>query len=245
MHRFSNHVELYDIRRDIGETEDVSAKHPDVVASLKAKMNAWVESLGAALTHLPAPASLDSKPAPEGEVLEVTVTVTGKARPRDTLVVPFAGFQGHQVATDYIEYDVAVAPGSLCQGFFYSPFKGNDNKAVSLNFKRGEGFDQFGREQVSGPEPKGGAGVWEHRIIGLCSSAPGILPRHGIVFRGGKPGTYRIYLDNLRIRHADGTTTPIWLAGKDTRTRKIADTDLFKGVRVRAVPCPSFDGKRQ
>jgi arylsulfatase A-like enzyme len=243
MHRFSGHVELFDIRRDIGETNNVADAHPEVVASLRTKMNAWIESLDAALTHLPAPQKLDAKPAPEGEVLEVTVTVTDKARPRDTLVVPFAGFAGHSFATDCVEYDMAVAPGSLRQGFFYSPFKGNDNKAVSLNFKRGEGFDQFGREQASGPEPKGGPGVWERRIIGLCSSAPGALPRHGIVFKGGKPGTYRIYLDNLRIRHADGTTTPIWLEGKHTRTQKIADTELFKGAQVRAVPCPSFDGK--
>jgi arylsulfatase A-like enzyme len=245
MHRFSGHVELFDIRRDIGETNNVADAHPEVVASLRTKMNAWIESLDAALTHLPAPQKLDAKPAPEGEVLEVTVTVTDKARPRDTLVVPFAGFAGHSFATDCVEYDMAVAPGSLRQGFFYSPFKGNDNKAVSLNFKRGEGFDQFGREQASGPEPKGGPGVWERRIIGLCSSAPGALPRHGIVFKGGKPGTYRIYLDNLRIRHADGTTTPIWLEGKHTRTQKIADTELFKGAQVRAVPCPSFDGKSQ
>jgi arylsulfatase A-like enzyme len=245
LHRSSDHVELYDIRGDIGETNNVADTHPEVVASLQTKMNAWVESLGAALTHLPAPAKLGAKPAPEGEVLEVTVTVTDKAKPKDILVVPFAGFTGHQFATDYVEYDMAVAPGSLRRGFFYSPFKGNDNQAVSLVFKRGEGFDQFGREQVSGPEPKGGLGVWEHRIIGLCSSAPGVLPRHGLVFKGGNPGTYKIYLDNLRIRHADGTTTPIWLDGKDTRMQKIADTDLFKGAQVRAVPCPSFDGKAQ
>lgn len=243
MHRFSDHVELYDIHSDIGETKNVADAHPEVVASLQSKMNSWVESLGAALTHLPAPARLDSKPAPQGEVLEVTVTVTDKAKPRDTLVVPFAGFAGHQFATDYIEYDVAVAPGSLRQGFFYSPFKGNDNKAISLNFKRGEGFDQFGREQAAGPEPSGGSGVWEHRVIGLCSSAPGILPRHGLVFRGGKSGTYRIYLDNLRIRHSDGSTSSIWSSGADTRTKKIADTDAFKNISVRSLPLSATIGK--
>jgi hypothetical protein len=243
MHRFADRVELYDIRNDIAETADVAAKHPDVVESLKTKMNAWVDSMGVALTHMPPPAALDAKPAPQGEVLEITVTVTDKAKPKDTLLVPFAGFVGNVFATDYIEYDLAVAPGSLLKGFFFSPFKGNDLKEVSLDFKRGEGFDQFGREQASGPEPKGGPGVWEHRIIGLSSYAPLILPRHGIVFRGGKPGDYKIYLDNLRIRHADGTTTPIWADGKNTRAQKIADTDLFKGVHVRAVPCPAFDGK--
>jgi hypothetical protein len=109
---------------------------------------------------------------------------------------------------------------------------------MTLNFKRGEGIDQFGREQVTGPEIQGKPGVWEHRIIGLCSSAPGSLPRHGLVFRCGKPGTYKVLLDNLRIRHADGSTTPIWTNGKDTRMKAIPDTALFKDVQVRAIPCP-------
>jgi hypothetical protein len=83
---------------------------------------------------------------------------------------------------------------------------------------------------------QGGPGVWEHRVIGLCSTAPGALPRQGLVFRGGKPGTYKVYLDNLRLRHADGSTSPIWTNGKDTRFRKIADSELFTGISVRAVP---------
>jgi arylsulfatase A-like enzyme len=236
LHRFFDHVELYDIRADIGETKNVADAHPDVVKSLTAQMNAWVESLGAALSHQPAPARLDAKPAPEGEVLEVTVTVTDKAKLKDRLVVPFAGSARHCEATDYIEFDIATDKNSLPRGFYYSPFKGNDNKSIALEFRRGEGIDQFGRDQSSGPEIKGGPGVWEHRVVGLCSEAPGILPRHGLVFQGGKPGTYTVYLDNLRIRHADETTTPIWTNGKDTRYRSIADSESFVGTRVRSVP---------
>ena len=236
MHRFANSVELYDIRKDIGETNNVAAGHPEVVASLQARMNAWVQSMGVALTHLPPPATLDAKPAPEGEVIEISVTVTAKAKPADSLVVPFARWAGNVLATDYIEYDLAVAPGSPRRGFYYSPYKGNDNTEIRLDFKRGEGFDQFGREQVSGPEPKGGAGVWEHRIIGLSSYGPGILPGHGIVFKGAKPGNYKLYLDNLCLRHGDGSTTPIWTSGKDTRFRKIEDSAVFTDVRVRTVP---------
>jgi hypothetical protein len=82
---------------------------------------------------------------------------------------------------------------------------------------------------------QGGPGVWEHRIIGLCSSAPGSLARQGLVFKGGKPGTYKVYLDNLRLRHADGRTTPIWTHGKDTRFRKLADSESFADISVRAV----------
>jgi len=66
--------------------------------------------------------------------------------------------------------------------------------------------------------------------------APGILPRYGLVFTGRTPGTFKVYLDNLRLRHADGSTSPIWTNGKDTRNPKIEDTELFTNVRVRAVP---------
>jgi hypothetical protein len=198
-------------------------------------MNTWATSLGAALTHQTPSIQLDAKPTPEGEVLEITVTVAAGAKPKDQLIIPIAHYGGSQFATDSVEYDIASAPDSLRRGFFYSPFKGNDNQPMTLHFKRGEGIDQFGREQSTAPETKGGPGVWEHRIIGLCSSAPGSLPRHGLVCKGGKPGTYTVYLDNLRLRHADGTTSPIWTNGKDTRFRKIADTEFFKDVRVRTV----------
>lgn len=87
MHRFADHIELYDMHHDIGEANDVAQEHPEVVASLRTKMDAWVESIGVALTHQPPPAKVDSKPAPEGEVLEVSVTVAGKPKPKDSLVV--------------------------------------------------------------------------------------------------------------------------------------------------------------
>jgi hypothetical protein len=55
------------------------------------------------------------------------------------------------------------------------------------------------------------------------------------VFKGGKAGIYKVYLDNLRIRHADGSTTPVWTNGKDTRSRKIEDSERFTNGRVRTV----------
>ena len=238
LHRFFDHYELYDIRKDEGEKTNVAAAHPEVMKSLNANMNRWAESLGAALTHQPAPKKFDTKPAPDGEVLEDTLTVTAKAKPNDRLIVPIATMGVSPFATDCIEYDIATAADSLKQGFYYSPLKGNDNTTVTAIFKRGEGIDQFGREQATGPGIQGAPGTWEHRVIGLCSYAPGVLPRHGWVFKGGKPGTYTIYLDNLRLRRADGTTTPIWTSGEDTRFRKIDDSDQFTDVRVRAIPAP-------
>ena len=234
LHRFTDRVELYDIRKDVGETTNVAETNPEVVAELQKKMNAWVDSMGVALSHLPPPATLPSKPAPEGEVLEITVTVTDSAAPKDSYLAQFARWDGRVYATDYIEYDVAVASGSPLKGFYYTPFKGN-NDQTTAHFKRGEGVDQFGRDQISGPEPKGGAGVWEHRIIGLASYGPGIAPGHGVMFKGGRPGTYRVYIDNLRIRHADGTMTPIWSSGENIRAVKFRENQSFKDLRIRAV----------
>jgi hypothetical protein len=235
LHRYFDRVELFDMRKDIGETTDVAGANPQAVQQLTALMNIWSTSLGAALTHRAPAADLASKSAPDGEVLEISVTVTTQAKPKDLLVVPIANIDGSQQATDHVEYDVAYAAGSPNRGFFYAPFKGNDPSTYTVLFKRGEGIDQFGRDQSTAPEVQGGAGVWEHRIIGMCSTAPGSLPRHGLVFRGGKAGTYKVYLDNLRLRHADGRTTPLWTSGKDTRFRKIADSELFTNVTVTTV----------
>ena len=238
MHRYADHFELYDMHNDVSEAHDVAAAHPDVVKALTAKMNGWVDSIGVALTHEPAPQKLNAKPAPEGEVLEITATVTDKAKAKDQLIVPFASYDDAVYATDYIEYDVMVAPGGLQSGFFYSPFKHKEKNTLSFN--RGTGIDQFGREQSSGPTPQGGAGVWEHRVIGLEAFAPTAFGRQGMVFKGNHPGTFKVYLDNLRIRHADGTTTPLWLGQKDTRATKVEDTAAFTNVRVRAVPLASI-----
>ncbi len=236
LHRFFDHAELYDVRGDIGETNNVADMHPEVVKSLTTKMDAWAESLGAALTHRPSPAKYDARPAPQGDVLEVTVTVSDKAKPKDRLVVPIATREFSQEATDWIEFDLSVASESLPRGFFYSPIQGNANKGIAPLFKRGEGVDQFGREQATGPETRVPQGQWEHRVIGLCSFAPGPLSHHGLVFTGGKAGTYRIRLDNLRIRRADGNIVPVWTNAKDTLSRKINDTELFTDIRVRSVP---------
>jgi hypothetical protein len=239
LHRFADHVELYDMRTDPNETTDVSAANPEVVKELIRKMEAWNGSLQAAPSHLPAPARLHGEPKPEGEVLAVEVTVTDKAKPRDMLVVPFAGGEGRCQATDWIEFDVAFAPTASKGRPFYSPFKGAED-AAKLLFTNGVGVDQLGRGQSSGPVSDAGKIVWEHRIIGLAAGAPGPLSRHGIVFWGLPPGGYVVYIDNLRVRHADGSTTPIWSGSSDTAARRIADTPAFRSVRVRTVSADSL-----
>jgi len=57
-----------------------------------------------------------------------------------------------------------------------------------------------------------------------------------MVFRGNRAGTFIIYIDNLRVRHADGSTTSIWQDGADSRFRQPLDLPPgFTDLRVRAV----------
>ncbi len=236
LHRFFHRHELYDISKDETEANNVADANPEVVKSLAAKMNAWAESLGAALSHQPAPAKYHQPAAPEGEVLAVTVTITDQAKPKDRLAISLANWSGTQYATDWLEYDIAFSPNTAKKQPYFSTLEGNNSKPFGPLFKPGTGVDQYGRDQVSGPGIANGKGAWEHRIIGLASTAPGPLGKHGVVFTGGTAGTYTIYLDNLRLRHADGRTTPIWVNDKDTRFKKPADNETFTNVTVRAMP---------
>lgn len=195
--------------QDAAESNNVADGHPDVIKLLGSKMDAWVDSIGIAVSHQPAPAKYHAPAAPEGEVLAVTVTITDDAQPKDRLAISLANWNGTQYATDWIEFDIAFTPKSTRRHPFFSTLEGNNSKPFGPLFKLGTAVDQFGRDQVSGPGIADGKSIWEHRIVGLSSTAPGPLGKHGVVFSGGTAGTFTVFLDNLRIRHADGSTTPL------------------------------------
>jgi arylsulfatase A-like enzyme len=235
MHRFLDRFELYDITKDETESSNVADANPEVVKSLTAKMDTWADSIGVALGHRPAPAKVRTPAAPEGEVLAITVTITDKARPKDRLAINVANWNGTQYATDWIEFDIAFSPNTPERHPYFSTLEGNNSKPFGPLFKAGTAVDQFGRDQITGPGIADGKSVWEHRIIGLSSTAPGPLGKHGIVFTGGKAGTFTIYLDNLRIRHLDGSTTPLWASGKDTRAGKFTPDEFFTDLQIRTI----------
>jgi arylsulfatase A-like enzyme len=242
LHRFFDGFELYDIQHDESESNNVAESHPDVVKTLTAKMDTWADSLGVALSHRPAPEKYHAVAKPEGEVLAVTVTITEQAKPKDRLAINFANWSGTQYATDWIEFDIAFSPNMPKRHPYYSTLEGNNSKPFGPLFKPGTGVDQFGRDQITGPGIADATDVWEHRIIGLSSTAPGPLGKHGVVFTGGTAGTFTIYLDNLHIRHIDGSTTPLWTSGKDTRAGKYNENELFTDVHIRTVNVAEVPG---
>lgn len=229
LHRAADRVDLYDMEADPAEAVNVAADHADVVADLTARMDAWAKSLSVALSHKPP--QPDGAAAPEGDLLEITVTVTPESQPDDLLVVPFAAFAGDVFATDHLVWDVTTMPGGLESGWFLSPVE-PVRDTVRPVFRKGDGIDQFGREQAAGPAVRGGPGVWERRVVGLSSLAPNTQLGLAGVFRGGRPGTYTIRIDNLGIRHVDGSISPVWTESVHTQARAIRDTAAFTNVRV-------------
>lgn len=235
LHRYFNRYELYEITKDEAEAINVADSHADVITSLAARMDAWADSLGAALSHQPAPAKYHQPAAPEGDVLAVTLTISDLAKPKDRVAISLANWNGTQTATDWIEYDIAFSPSPAKRHPYFSTLEGNNQKAFGPLFKVGSGVDQFGRDQTTGPGIADGQSRWEHRIVGLCSTAPGPLGKHGVVFTGGTAGTCTVYLDNIRIRHEDGSTSPIWTSGKDTRSGAFSSNALFTDLMVRTM----------
>jgi arylsulfatase A-like enzyme len=42
-----NHVELYDLKRDLGEQNDLAGSRPQLAAQLRQKLAAWRQAVGA------------------------------------------------------------------------------------------------------------------------------------------------------------------------------------------------------
>lgn len=211
----------------------MSAEHPDVVTRLGALQDTWRSRTDIALSSQPCRKPFaNDPPRPEGEVLEIQVTQTRAIKPRETLTLPISGCGHALLADDWLECDLMTAPGAIQSGFHITP-----TKRGTPNLRKGRDIDQHGRPQSAGPPVKAGSGQWEHRIIGLSAEAPLALgDAISLVFHGRDPGEYHLYLDNLRIRRGDGTFVNLWSSGKDTRVKKLADTEPFNDVMVRAVP---------
>ena len=236
LHRFFDRYELYDITKDETESNNVAEAHPDVVKSLTAKMDAWADS------HR-------RRAQPPARARQVSrarrARRRGARRHRDhhrqgaspRIAWPSRWRTGTARNTPPTGSNTTSPsrPAAPKRHPYFSTLEGNNSQTLRPALQARHGVDQFGRDQSTGPGIADGKSIWEHRIVGLSSTAPGPLGKHGVVFTGGKAGTFTIYLDNLRIRHADGSTTPLWTNGKDTRAGKFKANELFKDLKIRAV----------
>jgi len=215
LNRYFNSYELFDMQSDITESNNVYASNPTVAAALISKLDKWRSSTGVAATHLKPTLTTPVNPAPDKAVLKVTANCTVDAT-NPQLVIQILG-AGHKLLPgDYLHFDIKADVNSKADGFYLSHYVNS-----SLYFTTKRGVDQFDRLQSSAPAPLGGAGVWEHRVIGIGNEAPIIANKMSIIFK--KTGNYIVYIDNLQIRRADGSVVDIW----SNNTRVSATTPLY------------------
>ncbi|MCX6309434.1 MAG: hypothetical protein NTY32_11595, partial [Bacteroidia bacterium] len=192
MSRGFSTAELYAIQTDIGEGSNVYWRNPSVVTDLLAKLENWRTSTGVAITHLAPKLSTPILPAPNGAVLKLTADcVVDATNPEQIIQISGTGYK--LLPDDYLHFDIKAEVGSKTDGYYISPFF---NTGKYFSTKRG--IDQFGQIQVNTPAPLGGAGVWEHRVIGMGNEAPSSVNKFSIILR--KTGKYTIFIDNLQIR---------------------------------------------
>jgi arylsulfatase A-like enzyme len=229
--QYIGRTELYDMRHDVKESSNVASANPGVVAQLSRRIRTWREDLKIA-SPLVAP-TRNEAPAPRGEVLEITVNQTGKVNPKDSLRVQFTAREHRVQLGDMVEFDLMVPKGNyLRSDFFISPFKNGEPPVFNVRM----GLDQFGRLQIPGPATRSGPGKWEHRIVAMGHEAPLLRTFHAVYFHSGRPGKFKIYVDNLRIRRANGTLLPVWennLHNRIVIPRQLPDS--FQDLKIRAV----------
>ena len=202
MSRYIDRSELFAIQTDITESTDVYMSNPVVTLDLLAKLEKWRESTGVAITHLAPKLAIPINPAPGNAVLKVTADyVSGASNPEPVIQISGTGFK--LLPDDYLHFDIKAEVGSKTDGFYVTPFFG-----TGKYFSAKRGVDQFGRVQMTAPAPLGGAGVWEHRVIGMGSEAPGVVNKFSIILK--KTGKYNFYIDNLQIRRGDGIVLDVW-----------------------------------
>lgn len=209
--------QLYKLDEDIGESKNLVDDYPEKAESMKQAHIDWLHSNHYNPSYIAPKVEEEIEAKPDGDVLEIhakqTKPIKNRERGQIIIFALGAGRDGMPDTTpgDVIEYDICVAEDSLESGFFYTPSEGWIPK-----FNKSTGFDQYGRFQGDGPAPKGGKGVWEHRVIGIGNIAPLRMPFNMVCLASKQAGTHHFYLDNVVLKKSDGRVIKMWTKGSDT-----------------------------
>jgi len=228
--RFANRRELYDLQHDPGETRNVAAERPDVVRALERRLDAWEASVPVYPTHVPVREARPQPPQPAGDVLEVRVR---RGEGAALLAVEIGEAAPIQLNSgDRAEFDLMLPAGVATAGIRLDV--GRPDAPNRRRIARGEVVDD------EAPAPGGNVerapvGRWTHRTIGLANHGGRLAGSLWLVFEGNGPAEYRLYLDNLRIRRADGSAVVLYRDGPPP-VRRLRPTPGDTEIAVRAVP---------
>lgn len=221
-------MRLYDLLNDVDESSNLANSNPTKLDEMVQLHEAWLDENGFFPNYRPPVAYIEDQPAPEGDVLEFYAEQTGTVdNYQSGMEFRFARGPGEPSLTpglggDVIEFDIYVASDGRNEGFYFSPMRNSTN--IEIQSEK-VGYDQYGRLQSEGPGVQEGTCAWEHRVIGVGNMGPVGVRWVSVALAGRAPGTYHFYIDNLKLRKADGTVVDIWT--NNSHYRSDWDDDLM------------------
>ncbi len=212
--------ELYDLKKDPSESEDVSAKFPEITQRLRAKHDAWLAKHEAKVNYTPPAGIVSHEARPIGQVLDVRWTASAQ-NSKVQLAIPLQRRlqmkRNHLNAENYVctpgdclVYDMKIEsmqPGQTC---YISPLRGEP----IFGGANGSGVDAAGelissKERLSAPLHE-----WKRYVFGLGNSAASNLSDFQLVIESKVKGNVRVLIDNVQILKPDGQVIPVWNGGK-------------------------------
>ncbi len=190
--RYRDKVELFDMENDIAESKNVSAANPQVVEQFLAQMK--IESINKGVANIHVPLNIKpSNPNPNGNYLSIDISAETDLK-KQTITI----FKKKLdiLADYYLEYDIKVDPKSDLSFCYFSPIRG-----VNPTFNEKMGVDLNSKLLQSPTEFDDG---WKHVSVGLGTYSPLTYNDYGITFKFKKPGTTKVFLDNIRIKNLKG-----------------------------------------
>lgn len=219
-------AELYDVLNAISETTDVSENNPEICDALIGMYKKWLGDNNFAMSYVAVPLKNINhiNPEPEGDVLEISATQTGvfENPSRDGIFIRcVTGGKGSDsedqyiVAGDRLEYDIYVCEDSkITDGISVCPVSG-----PTPFFNATNGINQNG-ELVQ--KMNLNKGEWTRQIAGVGNLCPTNISSVYIALQNQNPGNYHFYLDNIVIRHKDGSIrNVIWQSEKNSTNTTI------------------------
>ena len=212
--------ELYDLKKDASESEDVSARFPEITQRLRAKHDAWLEKYGANVNYTRPAAKIPHEARPDGQVLDVRWAAP-KTPAKAKLSIPLGApalikamqmTAENQVCTpgDCLVYDMKIESMQPGQTAYISPLRGEPIFGGS----KGTGIDARGVKVFSSATLPGERNEWKRYVLGLGNSAASNLSDFRLVIDSNVKGDVCVLIDNVQILKPNGQVIPVWNGGK-------------------------------
>jgi arylsulfatase A-like enzyme len=219
--RYADRTELYDLQNDIAEANDIAKEQPQIAADLEQRLDAWEASVPIYPSHVAVKDAQSVKPQPAGDVLEVIARPDRRSTGKQILGLTLGSCERFSIGSgDRLEFDILFARDSATDG-------------VSVELAHPARQKQRGRLKATFADDDGGTGVaerqregqWSHRAIGLANRAGRMLDSLWLGLEGNRAAEFHLYLDNVVIRRADGTTIDFYRDGEvpHQKSREAAD----------------------